>query len=47
MDADLTTGVYVYDALDGSWFKMGGTSLSAPCWAGLIADADRASCSRG
>ncbi len=33
--ADPYTGVNVYEA--GGWIKVGGTSLSAPCWAGLIA----------
>lgn len=49
MVADPATGVYVYDSFNGaaftsdpnSWFfEFGGTSLSAQCWAGLIADAD-------
>ncbi|MGO9115610.1 MAG: autotransporter-associated beta strand repeat-containing protein [Thermoguttaceae bacterium] len=39
-DADPNTGVYTYDPYNGGWFQIGGTSLSAPCWAGLIADAD-------
>src|SRR5262249_48748413 len=42
-DADPATGVQVYDSYNGAsgagdnWFVIGGTSLSAPCWAGLIA----------
>jgi hypothetical protein len=40
-DADPYTGVYTYDPYNGGWFQIGGTSLSAPCWAGLIADADQ------
>lgn len=40
MVADLNTGVYVYDSYNGGWWEGGGTSLSAQCWAGLIADAD-------
>lgn len=39
------TGVAVYDSFNfGSntpWVRIGGTSLSAPCWAGLIAIADQ------
>ena len=33
-DADPASGVLVYDA---GWYNVGGTSLSAACWAGLIA----------
>jgi uncharacterized delta-60 repeat protein len=44
-DADPNTGVAVYDSYDfGSitpWQQVGGTSLSAPAWAGLIAIADQ------
>jgi methionine-rich copper-binding protein CopC len=43
--ADPLTGVTVYDSYDyGSaapWEQVGGTSLSSPCWAGLIAIADQ------
>ncbi len=39
-DADPNTGVITYDPYNGGDFQIGGTSLSAPCWAGLIADAD-------
>jgi hypothetical protein len=50
--ADPQTGVAGYDSYDGgqpyggtgssnNWFLFGGTSLSAPCWAGLIAIADQ------
>src|SRR6266478_2241222 len=35
--ADPGTGVYVYDAVNGGWFVVGGTSAGAPQWAGLIA----------
>ncbi|HUO09550.1 MAG TPA: Ig-like domain repeat protein [Phycisphaerae bacterium] len=39
-DADPNTGVPIYDTYDfGSsapWFQVGGTSLSCPCWAGII-----------
>ena len=44
-DADPNSGVAVYDSYDyGSstpWVQVGGTSLSSPCWAGLIAIADQ------
>ena len=43
-DADPASGVSVYDSWDSSaapWFQVGGTSLSAPAWAGLIAIADQ------
>jgi len=35
--ADPSTGVLVYDSVNGGWFVVGGTSASAPQWAGLIA----------
>jgi subtilase family serine protease len=39
------TGVSVYDSLNGGsatpWYKIGGTSFSAPAWAGLIAIANQ------
>jgi hypothetical protein len=41
MDADPSTGVYVYDSFSGGWFQVGGTSLSCPMWAGLISIADQ------
>jgi subtilase family serine protease len=38
MIADPNTGVYVYFTGAGNtWYEVGGTSLSAPCWAALIA----------
>ena len=40
MDANPNTGVYVYDSYDGGpngYYEVGGTSLSSPMWAGLIA----------
>jgi subtilase family serine protease len=48
LDADPSLGVWTYDPYNGysivgsspGWSEWGGTSLSAPCWAGLIADAD-------
>ena len=40
-DADPDTGVAIYDSYDFGagtpWMQVGGTSLSCPCWAGLIA----------
>ena len=44
-DANPSTGVAVYDSYDetgaGPWSQIGGTSLSAPCVAALIAIADQ------
>ncbi|HEY5629566.1 MAG TPA: S53 family peptidase [Candidatus Limnocylindrales bacterium] len=40
-EASATTGVLVYDSLDGGWFVVGGTSVSCPNWAGLVAIADQ------
>ena len=37
--ADPNTGVPVYD--NGTWYQVGGTSLSAPCYAGIIAIANQ------
>jgi subtilase family serine protease len=36
-DANPGTGVSVYDSNNGGWLQVGGTSLGAPAWAGLIA----------
>ena len=36
-EGDSATGVLVYDTSMGGWGVVGGTSLSAPCWAGIIA----------
>jgi len=38
-DADPATGVAVYNSYDNSspWMEVGGTSLAAPAWAGVIA----------
>ncbi len=45
MDADPNTGVSVYDSYDfgagSGWFQVGGTSLAAPLFAGLVAIADQ------
>jgi hypothetical protein len=45
-DADPSTGVSVYDSYNdtdnsGPWIAVGGTSLAAPAWAGLIAIANQ------
>ena len=40
-EASALTGVLVYDSLDGGWFVVGGTSVSCPNWAGLVAIADQ------
>jgi subtilase family serine protease len=45
--ADPNTGVVVLDSYEGSYFQDGGTSLSSPCWAGLIAIADQIRASAG
>jgi len=37
--ADPNTGVPVYD--NGRWYQVGGTSLSSPCYAGIIAIANQ------
>ena len=39
--ADPNTGVLVYDAANGGWYIVGGTSASAPMWAALIALANQ------
>jgi subtilase family serine protease len=39
MDASSRTGVLVY--ANGSWFVVGGTSVSSPCFAGVVAIADQ------
>ncbi len=42
-EADPGSGVAVYDSYTGAggWIIVGGTSLSAPCWAGLLAIVDQ------
>jgi hypothetical protein len=45
-DADPNTGVAVYDSFDetqdgSAWVPIGGTSVAAPCWSGLIAIANQ------
>jgi len=39
---DPTTGVAIYSALNGGWVQVGGTSLSAPIWAGYMTILDAA-----
>jgi hypothetical protein len=50
-DADPLTGVPVYDSLSTPpglpWGQYGGTSISSPMWAGLIAIADEARAAKG
>ncbi len=50
-DADPNTGVAVYDSYNNGsttpWSQIGGTSLAAPCWAGLIAVADQGRVAEG
>jgi Putative Ig domain len=41
MDADPNTGVYVLDSFAGGYYQVGGTSLSCPMWAGLVAIANQ------
>src|SRR5262249_57334080 len=36
-DADPSTGVSVYDSMNGGWLTVGGTSAGAPQWAALMA----------
>ena len=49
-DANPTSGVSVYDSVSyngkAGWFTVGGTSVGAPSWAGLIAITDQGSGSR-
>jgi hypothetical protein len=43
-DANPDTGVYVYDSFvrgGGGWYEVGGTSVGAPSWAGIVALADQ------
>jgi len=42
--ADPNTGVWVYN---GGWFRVGGTSLSSPLWAGFLADANQIRATHG
>ena len=50
-DANPSTGVAVYDSYNGTsatpWEQVGGTSVAAPTWAGLIAIADAARVAAG
>ncbi len=36
-NADVSTGIAVYDSAMGGWFQVGGTSAGTPQWAGLFA----------
>ena len=51
MVADPSTGVSVFDSVAGlsrsGWFKIGGTSVGAPIWSGLVAGADQARTAAG
>jgi subtilase family serine protease len=38
-DADPASGVYVYDAYNGGWFIVGGTSVASPSLAGIVNNA--------
>ena len=44
-DADPNTGVAIYDSVpyagQQGWWQVGGTSLGAPSWAAILADADQ------
>ena len=44
---DPNTGVWVYDPIRGGWVVGGGTSLSAPLWAAIVAIADQGRALRG
>ena len=50
-NGDLNTGVDVYDSFNGGsatpWYKVGGTSSSAPAWSALIAIANQGRALRG
>jgi hypothetical protein len=50
-DANPATGADVFDSVsyDGQsgWFEVGGTSLGAPAWSGLVADADQGHVAKG
>ena len=50
-DADPSSGVAVYDSYGQGastpWVQVGGTSLSSPCWAGLIAIVNQIRASQG
>ncbi len=46
-EASLLTGVAVYSALQGGWTVVGGTSVSAPIWAGMYSLGSAASIGLG
>ncbi len=47
MDADPETGVYVLDSFYSGYLQVGGTSLSTPMWAALIAIVDQGRATQG
>ena len=50
-DASLSTGVAVHDSApdqgQSGWFEVGGTSVGAPSWSGILADADQLRAAKG
>jgi subtilase family serine protease len=46
-DGDINTPAAVFSSSVGGWTTGAGTSLAAPCWAGLIADANSGRASHG
>jgi subtilase family serine protease len=46
-DANPITGVLVYNAQNGGWVTVGGTSVSCPLWAGFLADVNQVRASKG
>ena len=47
-DADPSTGVLVYDSSSGgAWYQVGGTSVGAPSWAGIIAHVNQGRANAG
>lgn len=50
-DADLNTGVPVFDSLPQGaqygWYEIGGTSVGAPSWSAILADADQLRAAHG
>ena len=46
-DANPSTGVLIYNAGDGGWIVVGGTSVACPLWAAFLADANQVRASNG
>jgi len=50
-DADLSTGVAVYDSVpyggQSGWWEVGGTSVGAPSWSAILADAGQLRAAQG